>query len=336
MIIKGNLVGNVSPRTNWNQTNSARADYLVGREKIVESISDAKKTGSDALINSKAYTNEQIKKARPYNLLKNSNFADPVNTKGAASYKGAVEGIDRWEMTVPQWMVSVEDGCIKISDNPDVSTTKVGMFRQTIAVPSNLRGKTVTFVAKIKGNGMTRININNTSIGDYTFKDANGVEYSNDVWHIRSLTGVVPDTGDTFYVALQSRNMEPWYCEWVALYEGEYTADNLPDYQPKGYMVEAMDCGALNVGHKFTLETTGWYAVNSVYQKDVNVTGLLTEDTVYIDLAIPSETKDLNTIEEIEEEFSKIYDVLIGNGAMSIRAKEIPTIALPIKIRMVR
>lgn len=41
MSIKGNLVGNISPRTNWNQTDSSRADYLVGREKIAESISNA-------------------------------------------------------------------------------------------------------------------------------------------------------------------------------------------------------------------------------------------------------------------------------------------------------
>ena len=48
MSIKGNLVGNISPRTNWNQTDSARADYLVGREKIVESIADAKAAGTKA------------------------------------------------------------------------------------------------------------------------------------------------------------------------------------------------------------------------------------------------------------------------------------------------
>lgn len=48
MSIKGNLVGNVSPRTNWNQTDSARADYLVGREKIVESIAEAKTAGTNA------------------------------------------------------------------------------------------------------------------------------------------------------------------------------------------------------------------------------------------------------------------------------------------------
>lgn len=48
MSIKGNLVGNVSPRTNWNQTDTARADYLVGREVIVESIADAKAAGTKA------------------------------------------------------------------------------------------------------------------------------------------------------------------------------------------------------------------------------------------------------------------------------------------------
>lgn len=30
--------------------------------------------------------------------------------------------------------------------------------------------------------------------------------------------------------------------DWAALYEGEYTADNLPPYVPKGYTVELMEC----------------------------------------------------------------------------------------------
>ena len=29
---------------------------------------------------------------------------------------------------------------------------------------------------------------------------------------------------------------------WVALYEGEYTAENLPEYQPKGYGAELAEC----------------------------------------------------------------------------------------------
>jgi hypothetical protein len=30
--------------------------------------------------------------------------------------------------------------------------------------------------------------------------------------------------------------------EWCALYEGEYTAETLPEYQPKGYAAELAEC----------------------------------------------------------------------------------------------
>lgn len=33
--------------------------------------------------------------------------------------------------------------------------------------------------------------------------------------------------------------------EWVAFYKGAYTLDTLPEYQPKGKQVEALNCGAI-------------------------------------------------------------------------------------------
>ena len=45
---------------------------------------------------------------------------------------------------------------------------------------------------------------------------------------------------DAFYISITAGNTIP--IEWVALYEGEYTADTLPEYQPKGYGVELTEC----------------------------------------------------------------------------------------------
>lgn len=36
--IRGNTVGTSMPRTDFNQTDSSKADYLVGREKIVQTV----------------------------------------------------------------------------------------------------------------------------------------------------------------------------------------------------------------------------------------------------------------------------------------------------------
>ena len=184
------------------------------------------------------------KDVSPRNLLDNSDFRSPVNQRDKDAYPGTGYGIDRWRMTVPQWMVSLADGCIKVSDNPNDSGTKVGMLRQDLAIDPGLRGKTVTFAAKLKGNGMCRLNINNhsASIGDYTVKSSDGVEYGDEEWHIRTVTGTVPENAETFFVALQSRNMETYFCQWVALYEGTYSADTLPEYRPKGRAAELMEC----------------------------------------------------------------------------------------------
>ena len=49
MKIRGNTVGTTMPRTNYEQTDPTKADYLRGKEKIDESISKAQKTADDAL-----------------------------------------------------------------------------------------------------------------------------------------------------------------------------------------------------------------------------------------------------------------------------------------------
>lgn len=50
MKIRGNTVGATMPRTNYNQTDSSKPDYLVGREELEKKIADAKKAGTDAAV----------------------------------------------------------------------------------------------------------------------------------------------------------------------------------------------------------------------------------------------------------------------------------------------
>jgi hypothetical protein len=99
-------------------------------------------------------------------------------------------------------------------------------------VNENIRGKTVTLAAKIKG-GSVRLNFNNTSMSSYV---------DSDDWSIRVHKAVIPEDADTFFVGLQSRNTTDFQCEWAALYEGEYTVETLPEYQPKGHAAELLEC----------------------------------------------------------------------------------------------
>ena len=49
MSIKGNTVGTPMPRTDWNQKDPKKADYLKGRDDLEKAIGDAKKVADNAL-----------------------------------------------------------------------------------------------------------------------------------------------------------------------------------------------------------------------------------------------------------------------------------------------
>lgn len=67
MIVRGNTVGTTMPRSNWNQTDPKKADYVIGKEAVDASIRKAQEA-ADAHGNSKenphGVTAEQVG-ARP-------------------------------------------------------------------------------------------------------------------------------------------------------------------------------------------------------------------------------------------------------------------------------
>ena len=199
-----------------------------------QKLSGLKDPTADTEAATKGYVLSMNRKAAPRNLLDNSDFRDPVNQRGQTLYKGSGYGIDRWLCTSGNWNVSIEEGCIRYySDTPASST---GMLQQKIAVTPANRGKTVTLAARVKGD-YVRLNINNNATGTY-YKDASA-------WTTLKLTGVVPEEGDTFFVALQNNKgtgVEGFRCEWIALYEGEYTEETLPEYPSRGYQEELLAC----------------------------------------------------------------------------------------------
>lgn len=41
MIIRGNVVGNVSTRANWNQTDETKSDFIIGKEIVMDAIQNS-------------------------------------------------------------------------------------------------------------------------------------------------------------------------------------------------------------------------------------------------------------------------------------------------------
>ena len=162
-----------------------------------------------------------------YNLLDNSDFRNPVNQRGATSYTSTGYSIDRWNAYNPT-SVNINNGYISVIGSSNT------YFRQYIEA-NNLYGKTFTVAVKTSDGKI--------SFATGTYPEANpssetlvaSVDAGNFMlyFHAQTTRGAVqvkPDSGATVNL------------EWIALYEGEYTAETLPEYIPKGYAHELLEC----------------------------------------------------------------------------------------------
>lgn len=147
-----------------------------------------------------------VRKAAPRNLLDNSDFRDPVNQRGQASYTGEY-GIDRWRVWNSDTL-TVNSGYITVNGS---------VFQYLM--PSVAQNSVHTLAAK-KTDGSILLYTKNPFEAYSTADNGLGLGLDNNVV-IHLPTGS--------YL-------------WAALYEGEYTAETLPEYQPKGYGAELAEC----------------------------------------------------------------------------------------------
>lgn len=147
----------------------------------------------------------------PRNLLDNSDFRNPVNQRGQTEYSNVsyTYAIDRWK-TLDAGTVTVNDGYITTT-NHLVQFMPKALNGVYTAAAKMLDGTILIASGSISGTG---------SIGDGETIQA----------------GTESDT--LSYFALRKTGSYIW----AALYEGSYTADNLPPYVPKGYTAELAEC----------------------------------------------------------------------------------------------
>ena len=164
------------------------------------------------------------KVGNPYNLLDNSDFRNPVNQRGQTSYSGAVYGIDRW-------LGNSANSVVTITEN---GITATGSYMAQILEEKHT-GKTVTICAKHSDGSL--------NVATCTVPQPNGYAWlcSKYIDGTDNFVGVMQTDTGVLRVSVQSNSDNA--IAWVALYEGEYTAEDLPEYQPKGYYVELASCG---------------------------------------------------------------------------------------------
>ena len=199
---------------------------------------------------------------QPYNLLDNSDFAHPVAQAGVNGAHGATGyAVDRWMRTSGATVSQAADGLKIVSDKTswtagiqqrieakrfaDVMTFAVrGVFPVACRLFAYIGSGTTNFgTAYFQGDAAER-----TLVLKLTKPDGlTGDEVVN--------VYISPDTDSTGTAAV---------VRWAALYEGEYAAETLPPYVPKGYAAELAECLRYYRKIKANDETFAGYAANGV------------------------------------------------------------------------
>lgn len=171
-----------------------------------------------------AYLENRIKKAAPVNLLDNSDFTNLVAQAGYVKTHGGTITYfaDRWYI----------DGNARMSYDESSRTITFPGGGTAILVQKfakNISGKTVTLAIKA-GNVSGDV-----FLSEYGAESGHGDIKINNGVTVHTFTGAEA-------IILWSGVKASLTIDWVALYEGVYTAETLPEYHPKGYAHELMEC----------------------------------------------------------------------------------------------
>ena len=197
-----------------------------------------------------------------YNLLDNSDFAHPVAQAGVNGAHGATGyAVDRWMRTSGATVSQAADGLKIVSDK----TNWTAGIQQRIEAKrfADVMTFAVRGVFPVACRLFVYIGSGTTNFGTAYFQgDAAERTLVLKLTKPDGLTGdevvnvyISPDTGSTGTAAV---------VRWAALYEGEYTAETLPPYVPKGYAAELAECLRYYRRITATNETFAGYCVNGV------------------------------------------------------------------------
>lgn len=187
---------------------------------------------------------------QPYNLLDNSDFVHPINQRGETSKQAS------WVYWIDRWLSDTEKTAAQL--------TSSGIHLPATA-EKNLRILQRVPLARIKkGQSYT--------IAAY---DASGnVLCVSGAFNGGTLTGDSSSGGECYLSLQDGDGSTYYYCildvyaditvKCMALYEGEYTAETLPPYVPKGYAAELAECLRYYRKIKSNNETFAGYAANGM------------------------------------------------------------------------
>lgn len=177
---------------------------------------------------------KSIQNSRIRNILDNSDFTNPVNQRRKTTYTSTNRGytIDRW----------IANASLTLNVNTNTITAlssgnSQNEFYQIIANSDSLLGKVITFAIKTDtGIFLTNVTIPSSFTESWTIIGTADTDFGqirvqmsdNSLHMILAVVAVNSGASVTIH--------------WAALYEGEYNAETLPDYWPKGHAAEELEC----------------------------------------------------------------------------------------------
>ena len=197
-----------------------------------------------------------------YNLLDNSDFVHPIAPAGVNGAHGATGyAVDRWNRTSGATVSQAADGLKIVSDK----TSWTAGIQQRIEAKrfADVMTFAVRGVFPVACRLFVYIGSGTTNFGTAYFQgDAAERTLVLKLTKPDGLTGdevvnvyISPDTESTGTAAV---------VRWAVLYEGEYTAETLPPYVPKGYAAELAECLRYYRRITATNETFAGYCANGV------------------------------------------------------------------------
>lgn len=211
----------------------------------------------------KAEQIKQLRETNPYNLLDNSYFIDPINQAGFNEYHGssARYAIDRWQATTGATTSQDKNGLKIVSDK----TNWTAGIQQRIEAKrfADVMTFAVRGVFPVACRLFAYIGSGTTNFGTAYFQ-GDAAERTL-VLKLTKPDGLIGDEVVNVYISpdIESTGTAA-VVRWAALYEGEYTAETLPPYVPKGYAAELAECLRYYRRVKSNNETFIGYCANGI------------------------------------------------------------------------
>lgn len=187
----------------------------------------AEKLAPNAIHNALGYTPGKM----VYNLLDNSDFRNPVNQRGKTSYSNSPQySIDRWIVDSKVNTMTVNNGYITITAKSGYEGSLYQKWEGMVTF-----GKKLTLAAKVKNGELIVVSGQYPTVAPSSTTVIAAVTSGSVTLRIEAAA----EYGAAVIAATPGSSIN---LEWAALYEGEYTAETLPEYQPKGYGAELSEC----------------------------------------------------------------------------------------------